>query len=274
LLKVRLAGPALVAIVFFVATALFAPFIAPYDPAEQDVDHNLEGPSWAHPLGTDLFGRDTLSRLIFGTRVSLQVGIAAMGFAVVFGVPLGLMAGYRGGLTDDIIMRLMDALYAFPPLILALAIVALLGPGAVQVTSAIGVVYVPLFARLIRASVLSIREMDYVVAARALGANGPRIAFRHILPNGTAPLIVQGTLGLGWAILVEASLSFLGVGVPPPTPTWGLMLNEGFQFIETVPWLSIFPGVAIFVLVLSFNLVGDALRDVLDPRLGRALGLR
>ena len=274
LVKVRLAGAALIIILGFVIAAIFAPLLAPYDPVIIDVAHRLEAPSWSHPLGTDQIGRDTLSRLIFGTRISLLVGVVAMAFALGAGIPLGLISGFRGGALDAFIMRVMDAVLAFPALILALAVVAMVGPGSVQVAAAISVTQVPRFARLTRASVLSIREMDYVLAARAVGVRDSRIAISHVLPNGLAPLIVQTTLGLAGAILVEASLSFLGVGVKPPVATWGIMLREGFPWLETVPWLSVFPGIAIFLLVLSFNLAGDALRDVLDPRLRQALGFQ
>lgn len=250
-----------------VIAAITAPIIAPYDPIATAPRESLQGPSLEHLLGTDQLGRDVLSRIIFGSRVSIMVGVVAVGLAMVVGVPLGLISGYFGGLIDHVIMRTMDAVIAFPALVLALAIVGALGAGTFQVMVAIGISSVPLYARLTRGQVLTIREQDYVHAARALGASDLRVVARHVLPNSLSPLIVQGSLGVAFAILAEAGLSFLGVGVQPPSPTWGGMLSKALPLIERAPLLSIFPGIAIFVTVLAINTLGDALRDVLDPRL-------
>lgn len=263
----KVGGVALLIIVGIAIAAIFAPLLAPANPLEQDYNALLSPPRAGHLLGTDQVGRDILSRVMYGARISLLVGVVSVGVAIVVGAPLGLIAGYLRGAVDEVIMRLMDALIAFPSLILALAIVAVLKPSTVNVMIAIGITYIPLFARLMRAQVLSLRERDYVSAARALGATDLRIMLRHILPNSLAPLIVQSTLGLGFAVLAEAGLGYLGVGVQPPTPTWGSILNQGAALLERAPWISIFPGLAIFILVLSFNLLGDALRDQLDPRL-------
>jgi peptide/nickel transport system permease protein len=258
---------ALAVIVGIAFVAVFAPMLAPADPLEQDYNALLSAPSAAHPLGTDQLGRDLLSRIMYGARISLLVGVIAVGVAIVIGVPLGLLSGYARGVTDEVIMRVMDALIAFPSIILALAIVAVLKPSLINVMIAIGITNVPLYARLMRSQVLSLREREYIAAARAIGATDGRIMTRHILPNSLSPIIVQATLGLGFAVLAEAGLSYLGVGVQPPTPTWGSILNQGAPLLEQAPWLSIFPGLAIFILVLAFNLLGDALRDQLDPRL-------
>jgi peptide/nickel transport system permease protein len=261
---------ALVVIVMLLVLAVAAPLFAPYDPQTQDYNRLLQSPSLEHPLGTDRIGRDLLSRLIYGTRVSFMVGVVAVGVALVIGAPLGLVAGYFRGATDEVIMRVLDAFIAFPGIIFALAIVAVLGSSLTNVMLAIGIASVPLFARLTRSQVLSLRQTDYVLAARAVGANDIRIMARHIMPNAASPLIVQGTLGLGFAVLAEAGLGYLGVGVQPPTPTWGSDLNQGSPLLERAPWLSIAPGMAIFILVLAFNLLGDALRDQLDPRTRKA----
>mgnify|MGYP001274493461 CR=1 FL=1 len=250
-----------------VVCAVLAPLIAPYGPNEINPFATLQGPSSRHLLGTDENGRDVLSRVIFGSRVSLSVGFISVGIAVVVGVPLGLVAGYAGRAADSVIMRLMDAILAFPALILALAIVAMLGQGINQIMIAIGVTSIPVFARLVRAQTLSLKTQDFAVAARAMGAPARRILARHVLPNTLAPVIVQGSLGMAFAILAEAGLSFLGVGIKPPTATWGGMLQKALQATHHAPTLAIFPGVAIFLTVLALNLVGDALRDALDPRL-------
>ena len=252
-----------------VLAAVFANALAPYDPDLQDYNHVLEPPSASHLLGTDDLGRDVLSRIIFGARVSTSVGLVAVGLALVAGVPLGLLAAYRRGWVDDVLMRLMDAVAAFPALVLALGITAALRPGLLTVMTAVGVVYAPLFARLVRGDALSIRERDFVTAARALGAGPLRLIALHLWPNVTAPLIVLASLRVGSAIVTEASLSFLGAGVPPPTPSWGSMLRSSYQYTETAPWLALFPGAAIFLTVLATNLFGDALRSALDPRLRR-----
>ena len=232
-----------------------------------DFDYLLSGLSSEHLLGTDQLGRDTLSRLIYGARIALLVSVGSIGLGALIGVPLGLIAVYFGGWTDDIIMRLMDSLVVFPSLLIAVALAAALGGSVTTIIIAIGVANVPWMARVIRSQGLSIREMDFVAAAEAGGMSPARIIFRHILPNSLAPVIVQSTLSMGYAVLVEATLGFIGVGVRPPTPTWGNMLYDAFPMLEQQPMLSIFPGLAIFLLVLSFNFVGDALRDVLDPRL-------
>jgi peptide/nickel transport system permease protein len=265
--RARMGVGALAVVLIIAVLAVFAPVFAPADPLAQDYDALLTGPSGAHLFGTDQVGRDLLSRIIYGARISLVVGLISVGIAIIIGVPLGLLSGYVRGTVDEVVMRVMDALIAFPSLILALAIVAVLKPSLVNVMIAIGVTYIPLFARLTRSQVLSLRERDFIGAARALGATDWRIMLRHILPNALSPIIVQGTLGLGFAVLSEAGLGYLGVGVQPPTPTWGSSLNQGAPLLERAPWLSFFPGLAIFVLVLAFNLLGDALRDQLDPHL-------
>jgi peptide/nickel transport system permease protein len=255
------------ALAIFSVVAMIGPWIAPYDPIAQDSNALLELPSSQHLLGTDQLGRDLLSRLIYGTRISLTAGFLVVGLAMSVGVPIGLLSGLLGGLVDDIVMRVMDAIVAFPGLILALAIVVMLGPGVQNVMIALGVTAVPVFARLVRAQTLSIGQMDYVAAARSVGASSFRVASRHVFPNVTAPIIVQGSLVMGGAILAEAGLSFLGVGIAPPTATWGLMVQQGLPFLRIDPWLSLVPGLAIFVLVLALNVFGDALRDALDPRM-------
>ena len=260
-------GTGALAIILILATlAIAAPVFAPYDPQAQDYNQLLQSPTLEHPFGTDRIGRDLMSRVIYGTRVSFMVGVVAVGIALAIGTPLGLIAGYFRGFADELIMRILDAFIAFPAIIFALAIVAVLGSSLTNVMLAIGVTSVPLFARLTRSQVLSLRERDYVLAATSTGASDLRVMLRHIMPNATSPLIVQATLGLGFAVLAEAGLGYLGVGVQPPTPTWGSDLNQGSPLLERAPWLSIAPGLAIFVLVLSFNLLGDALRDQLDPR--------
>jgi peptide/nickel transport system permease protein len=272
-LETRLVGTGLWILAIVVFCALFADLVAPHDPSEQDYLAITEAPSAAHLLGTDDLGRDILSRIIYGSRVSLQVGVIAVGIALLLGVALGLIAGYVGGKTDDVTMRIMDAVQAFPGLILALGITAALGPRFPTMPPiwhamiAIGIVGTPAIARLTRAQALTIREREFVHAARVIGASPVKIVSRHIWPNVTAPIIVQATLLVASAILTEASLSFLGVGVKPPTPTWGSMLRTGSQYLEVAPWLAFAPGVAIFATVLAFNFVGDGLRRALDPRL-------
>ncbi len=248
--------------------------IAPYNPDYQDISATLQPPSAAHALGTDELGRDILSRVMYGGRVSLEVGVVSVGLALVIGVSLGLVAGYwSGSFADLAIMRLMDALLAFPALILALGIVGMMGPSQAgefpKAIWAIGIVTIPAYARLTHGQVLSVRERDYVLAARSLGVPDVRLMVRHILPNITAPLIVQSSLGVAAAILTEAALSFLGLGVQPPTPSWGSMLNAGRGYLAIDPWLGFGPGMAIFLTVLGLNFLGDGIRDVLDPRLRR-----
>lgn len=257
-------GLAVLIVVVFLA--IFAGQIAPFDPAAQPAER-LTAPNRTYLLGTDEFGRDVFSRVVHGTRISLYVGAAAVGIALVIGVNLGLISGYYGGWPDSIIMRLVDILFAFPTIVLAITITGILGPSLRNATIAIGLVYAPVFARVTRGPVLSVVNLDYVQAARTVGASDRRIVLRHVLPNVTAPLIVQTTLALSTAILAEAALSFLGLGTQPPTPSWGTMLGTGRKFLELSPWVAIFPGLAIMITVLAFNLLGDGLRDVLDPRL-------
>jgi peptide/nickel transport system permease protein len=266
-LETRLVGTGLSILGVVVFCALFANVISPHSPIEQDYLAIAEAPTAAHWLGTDDLGRDILTRIIYGSRISLMVGVIAVGIALALGVSLGLLAGYAGGTTDDVVMRIVDAVQAFPGLILALGITAALGPGIEKVMIAIGIVSMPAIARLTRAQALSIREREFVHAARVIGASPLKIVARHIWPNVTAPIIVQATLLIASAILTEAGLSFLGVGVVPPTPTWGSMLRTGSQYLEVAPWLAFAPGVAIFATVLAFNFVGDGLRRALDPRL-------
>jgi peptide/nickel transport system permease protein len=250
-----------------VAAALLAPVVAPHDPLKQDLNHTLGRPDRVHPLGTDNVGRDVLSRVIWGTRVSLVAGFGSVLIAVVVGGVLGLAAGYAGGRVDNLIMRVMDAVLSFPPLVLALALGAVLGAGLTGVVIALGVVYTPTFARLMRGQVLAITAREYVDAARALGLPGWRIAWSHVLPNATAPIVVQASLSVAFAILAEASLSFLGLGVQPPGASWGSMINAGRGYLQQAPWIVFGPGAALFVTVVGLNFVGDAIRDALDPRL-------
>ena len=247
--------------------ALFGPFIAPYDPLEQDLANNYREPSREHLLGTDDLGRDTLSRLIYGARISLGISLSSVSLGVMIGAVLGLLAAYYGGWLDSAIMRFMDFLLALPGILLAIAIVAVLGKCIVNTTLAVAIFAVPTFARLIRGSALSILELDYIESTRALGASDGRIIFRHIVPNALTPVIVQATLSLGTAILISSGLSFLGLGVQPPNPEWGAMLSKGRELIRTTPVVAIAPGVSITLVVLCFSMVGDGLRDALDPRL-------
>ncbi len=244
-----------------------SPLLAPYDPYKQNLLLRKAPPSKAHPLGMDEVGRDVLSRIIYGSRVSLEVGFLSVIGAIIVGVFIGAVSGYAGGWVDNIVMRLMDILLAFPSLLLALAIVTILGPGLLNMLYAIAIVSIPTYARLVRASVLAEKETDYVLAARAIGAGHLRILFRQIMPNALTPIIVQGTLGIGTAILDAAALGFLGLGAQPPTPEWGTMLSRAQQVFFSAPHIGIFPGIAIMLAVLGFNLLGDGLRDALDPRL-------
>jgi peptide/nickel transport system permease protein len=266
-LRSRGAGFGLVVVAVVLVVALGADLVAPYDPNQRQAAGVLVAPSPAHPLGTDQLARDVLSRLIYGTRTSVQAGVVSVGFALLAGVGMGLLAGYYGGWTDDLLMLVADALWSFPTLVLALAIAASLGPGLTNAMLAIGIVFTPVFMRLVRGQTLSVRERDFIAAARAIGANPGRIMLRHIWPNVTAPIIVQASLLVASAIVVEAALSFLGLGIEPPAPSWGSMLKGGYQYMQQALWLSIAPGVAIFVTVLAFNLLGDGLRRALDPRL-------
>jgi peptide/nickel transport system permease protein len=265
-LSARLAPFGLAVLALAILVALFAPLVSPDDPLRQDLLNTLKPPSAANPLGTDNLGRDVLTRVIWGTRVSLIAGFASVGIAVLAGSLLGLAAGFAGGRADGAIMRLMDAVLSFPPLVLALALGAVIGAGLTGVVVALGVVYTPTFARLMRGQVLTVRTREYVEAARALGAPGWTIARRHVLPNVAAPIVVQASLSIAFAILAEASLSFLGLGVRPPEPSWGGMINQGRGYLQQAPWIVFGPGAALFVTVLGLNFVGDAVRDSLDPR--------
>jgi len=250
-----------------VLVALLAPWLAPHNPLKQDLGNALAAPSRAHLLGTDNVGRDVMSRTIWGTRISLVAGFVSVSAAVAIGGLLGLLAGYAGGRVDELVMRLMEAVLSFPPLVLALALGAVLGAGLVGVLVALAVVYTPTFARLMRGQVLSIRAREYVEAARALGVPGWRIAALHVLPNAVAPIVVQASLSVAFAILAEASLSFLGLGVQPPAASWGSMINAGRGYLQQAPWIAFAPGAALFVTVVGLNFVGDAVREALDPRL-------
>ena len=248
-----------------------APLFAPYEPNEIDLSSALQQPSNVHWLGTDALGRDTLSRVIFGSRTSLEIGLIVVGISCAVGMLLGLLAGYYGGWTHNIIMRFIDALMAFPMILLALTIAALLGNGMRNVIIALSIAMMPGYARLMCGQVLATKENDYVTAGRSIGARNMRIMFRHIVPNCLPPLIVLITMMLGSVILAEAGLSFLGIGISPPTPSWGGMIQDGRQYLLTLPILSFAPGVALMLVVFAYNMVGDGLRDTLDPRLRGAL---
>ena len=263
--RAALAG--LVLFLGILALALFAEWVAPFDPAAVHVRDRLQLPSTTYLLGTDELGRDVLSRIIFGARVSLAVGLIAVGVAATIGIVLGLSGGYYGGLADSLIMRGLDGLLAFPAVILALAIMTVLGPSLVNATIAIGIVSIPTFARITRGSILSLREKEFVEAARVSGATDRYLMARVLLPNCLSPLLVQASVGFANAILTEAALSFLGLGIQPPTPSWGAMLDSGRKYLDQTPWYSFSAGAAIFLVVLSLNLLGDGLRDALDPRL-------
>lgn len=256
----------LVIVLAFVVLALAAPLVAPYDPIATSWSAVRKPPSWAHWLGTDEVGRDVLSRIIWGARASLSAGLVSVGIALAFGVPLGLLAGYAGGWVDALLSRMVDAMLAIPFLILAIALAAFLGPSLSNAMIAIGVTATPVFIRLTRGQTIAAKVEDYVEAARAVGNPHWRIALRHVLPNIVPPLLVQASLAIAGAIIAEAALSFLGLGQQPPAPSWGSMLNSAQRFIAQAPWMAFWPGVAIFLAVLSFNLLGDGLRDALDPR--------
>lgn len=263
----RLALAGLVLILIFMLMAVFAPLIAPYDPYRIDENAVLSPPSVEHPLGTDSFGRDVLSRMVYGARISFKVGLISVGIALTAGVVIGAVAGYYGRWVDTALSRVIDILFSFPDILLALVIMAVLGASLTNVMIAIGIVYTPIFARITRGTVLEIKESLFIDAARVLGAGRLTILRRHILPNAMAPIIVQTTLSLAFAILAEAALSFIGLGVEPDTPSWGIMLNEGKDWMEAAWWIAVFPGLAITLAVLGFNVLGDGLRDALDPRL-------
>lgn len=269
--KNKIAIIGLIIIISLAFIALFAPFIAPHDPIEQNLEKRLLPPCREYPMGTDDLGRCLLSRIIYGARVSLQLGVIVVGIITVIGVTLGLISGYYGGIVDEIIMRLVDVVLAFPGIILALAVAGALGPGLFNVMLALAMVGWTGLARVVRGSVLSVKQKEFVESARALGCSDLHIMTRHILPNVMAPVIVLATLDMAFIILAAAGLSFLGLGAQPPTPEWGSMLNNGRAFMRTAPHLTTFPGLAIMVAVLAFNFLGDGLRDALDPRQQREL---
>jgi peptide/nickel transport system permease protein len=264
----RMALVGLAVVAFFIAIALAAPLLAPHDPLATDWRAVRKPPSALHLFGTDELGRDVLARLIWGARASLMAGLVSVSIAVAVAVPLGLVSGYLGGAIDGLIMRMVDAMLAIPFLILAIALAAFLGPSLTNAMIAIGVAQMPIFTRLTRGQVLAVKHEDYIEAARAVGNSHRRIMFRHILPNVMAPILVQATLAIAAAIIAEAALSFLGLGQQPPAPSWGSMLNTATHFLSQAPWMAVWPGLAIFSLVLSINLLGDGLRDALDPRRG------
>jgi peptide/nickel transport system permease protein len=266
LLRRRGAMLGLVIVVFFVVLAVFAPYIAPYDPVATSWSAVRKAPSAEYWFGTDEIGRDVLSRVVWGARASLLAGLVSVCISMVLGVPIGLLAAYVGGWTDGLISRFTDSMLAVPFLILAIALAAFLGPSLTNAMIAIGVSATPIFIRLTRAQVLAVKVEDFIEAARAVGNPHWRIALRHILPNVLPPLIVQSTLAIAAAVIAEASLSFLGLGQQPPAPSWGSMLNTAKNFVDQAPWMAIWPGLSIFLLVLSFNLLGDGLRDALDPK--------
>ena len=259
------AGLALVAILAFIAVS--APLIAPADPLKQELSQRLKPPSTEHWMGTDQLGRDLLSRMIYGARISLLIGTVVVGLAASVGIVVGLLAGYAGGWLDESLMRITDVFFAFPALILSMAISGALGPSLTNAMIAIAIVSWPVYARFVRAQVLSLRELEYVEASRSLGASAGRIMWQHILPNTLSPLLVQASFDMGAAILAAAGLSFIGFGTQPPTPEWGIMVSDGRNYFATHPWLSLYPGMAILLTVAAFNLIGDGLRDALDPRL-------
>lgn len=267
LIRNRTAMAGLAVLIALALMAVFAAQIAPCDPDEVDILVQLQGPSREHLLGTDLYGRDILSRIFFGGRVTLVIGLISVGIAASFGVVLGLVSGYYGGTVDSLIMRFIDILLSFPRILLALTIVGMLGPGLFNVMLAVGIASITGYARLVRGTVLSAKEQTYVEAARVVGCQTRKILFRHLLPNVIGPVIVLATLDVASAILAASSLSFLGLGVQPPTAEWGYMLNEGRNYLRTAPWITFFPGMAIMLSVLSINMLGDGLRDALDPKL-------
>jgi len=267
LLRYRGSVIGLIVILMISGCAIFAPYIAPNGPYEQEPSLRLKPPSNKYLMGGDQLGRDILSRVLFGGRISLRVGFISVFIGATSGIVLGLVAGYLGGWVDSLIMRFIDIMLAFPGILLALMVIAAIGPGLENVTIAVGIAMVPAFARLTRGSVLSIREELYTEAARALGCTSYRIMLKHILPNAIGPIFVYATLQLGVAILTAAGLSFLGLGAQPPTPEWGLMCSQGRQYLGLAWWVSTFPGLALTFLVIAFNLVGDGLRDALDPKL-------
>jgi ABC-type dipeptide/oligopeptide/nickel transport system permease subunit len=262
-----LTGVVLVALV--VSAGLLAPVLARYNPNTIDMDHALQAPSLAHPFGTDMFGRDVAARIMYGARFSLQVGVVSRTIALLIGTALGLLAGYYGGKTDRWIMRLADVTLAYPGLLLLIAVMAAVGPSKLSLFVSIGVVAWAGVARLVRAQVLTVREREFILAIRSIGASDAVVIVRHILPNVLTPVIVIFSMGLGASIMAESSLSFLGLGAQPPTASWGSMISNGIDYLRVAPWLSLFPGIVVTLTVLGFNLLGDALRDLSDPKLGR-----
>jgi len=270
-LKNRLTATGLSAVLLLILVALLAPLIVPFpqDTIDTHIEERFQSPSTRHFFGTDELGRDVFSRVLCGARISLKVGAIAIGLALAIGIPLGVVAGYSGGVLDEVIMRITDVFLSFPPLLLAMAISTLLGPNLTNAMIAIAIAWWPWYTRLLRSEAISVRERDYVQAARAMGASPGKIVFRHVLPNCLTPVIVQSSMDFGSIILTSAALSFLGLGAQPPTPEWGLMVSTGRTFFLTNWWMVTFPGLAIFVAVLSFNLVGDGLREILDPKMRR-----
>ena len=265
--KNRTAFAGAVIAIVVILVAIFAPLIAPYDPLDQDVYHRLLSPQRGHLLGTDNFGRDSLSRIIYGARVSLIVGISSVLIGMVVGTSLGIIAAMKGGKAENLIMRTVDVLMSFPNLIMGLMVMAILGSGMGKLIIAIGIIMAPRFARITHAPTLAIKEQDYITAARALGFSDLRVIFRHALPNVLGEVLVMGTLWTATAIRIEANLSFIGLGVPPPTPTWGGIIREGMDYLSNASWISLFSGVAILITVLSFNMLGDGIRDIIDPHI-------
>ncbi len=266
LLKHRLGTASLIIILFLAVLAVFAPYIAPYDPLEINVDNILQPPSLDHPLGTDLLGRDVLSRMIYASRISLEVSLVAVGLSLMIGVVLGAIAGYFGGWVDLIICRFIDIMLCFPTIFLVLAMVAYLEPSIVTIMVVIGATSWMGLARLVRAEILSLKERDFVLIAKTYGASSLRILFKHLIPNALPPIVVSASLGLGQAILIESALSFLGIGVQPPIPSWGNMLIDGKETLEVAWWLSFYPGMAILITVLAFTILGETLQEILNPK--------
>lgn len=265
--KNKLAIIGSIIIITFILVAIFAPFLTSYSPSAISAADRLQGPSGAHWFGTDDLGRDIFTRIVFGARISLMVGFFAVTGALVFGTILGIIAGFYGKWVDMLISRIFDIMLAFPSILLAIAIVAILGPSLQNALIAIAIINIPIFGRLVRSKVISIRQEEYIMAAKAQGMKNGRILIHHVLPNSLAPIIVQATLGFGTAILEAAALGFLGLGAQPPTPEWGRMLSESRQFIQSAPWVVLFPGLSIMLVVLGFNMIGDGLRDALDPKM-------
>ena len=263
--KTAIVGAVMALVVVFIA--VFAFLISPYDPLDQDVFHRLTPLERSHPMGTDEYGRDVLSRIIWGTQISLMVGFFSVLLGMIIGTAMGVVAGYTGGKTDAIIMRMVDVLLSFPTLITAIMVAAILGSGLDKLIITIGIVFAPRFARLAYGPTLAVKEMEYVSSAKVIGASNFRIIIWHVLPNIFGDIMVAGTLWMGTAIMTEASLSFLGLGVSPPTPTWGNMIRSGIDVLANAPWLSLFPGLSILITVLAFNMIGDGLRDIADPKL-------